>query len=920
MLKLISQFLLAWAVAAPSLLANTYQYNELNQLVRVAYDNGSSVQYDYDPAGNLITVTRLLSGTPDTTKPTLTITNLVAGQRVGNSLFTLRGKAADNVQLSVVNVQINNGVWTYASGTANWSADLNLWPGTNTVRVYAMDGAGNKSLTNTLSLQYVVTNQLQLAITGKGALSPNYSNAWLELGRAYTVTATPSTGFGLANWTSNLLPTTNRAALTFMMQSNLALTANFVDTNKPTVAITNIAAGLQVSNSVFAVKGTAWDNVQVSNVWYQANATAWANPQTTNGWTNWTANLSLTPGTNTIRAYALDSAGNRSLTNTASFGYVLSDTLRIRSVGQGTISPNYSNAVLAIGKSYTLKASAVNGYAFTNWMVSTNWVGGVTSNSATLAFTMQSNLTVQASFVDTNKPTLTITNIPAGLLVSYNVFAAKGTARDNAGVTIVWCQLNGGGWTTATTTNGWTNWTANLSLTPGTNTMRAYALDSAGNRSLTNTASFGYVLSDTLRIRSVGQGTISPNYSNAVLAIGKSYTLKASAVNGYAFTNWMVSTNWVGGVSSNSATLAFTMQSNLTVQASFVDTNKPALSITNLVSGQRVSNALFTVRGKASDNAQVGAVKVQLNSGAWANAAGTTNWTAELMLSPGTNVVRAYAVDGAGNNSPTNSLGFQYVVTNRLSLSVSGLGAVSPNYSNAWLEIGRAYSIASAPAAGFLFGNWTGGTRLPLAVLTNKSGLSFVMQSNLMLVANLLDTNRPTLSITSPANNQRLGGGAVTMGGKAGDNWRVTNAWYQLNTSGWKAVSTTNGYTNWTVAVNLTAGTNTLMAYAQDLGGNYSVTNSIRLVATNVVTLKLIVSDPGALVLPRKTAKGQAAAEEGFAFAVEVSTSVDGRIEYSTDLVHWTNLAPFTGTNQVIKFHDPAAANAGQRFYRAVVP
>ena len=729
--------------------ANTYQYNELNQLVRVAYDNGSSVQYAYDPAGNLITVTRLLSGTPDTTKPTLTITNLVAGQRVGNSLFTLRGKAADNVQLSVVNVQINNGVWTYASGTANWSADLNLWPGTNTVRVYAMDGAGNKSLTNTLSLQYVVTNQLQLAITGKGALSPNYSNAWLELGRAYTVTATPSTGFGLANWTSNLLPTTNRAALTFMMQSNLALTANFVDTNKPT---------------------------------------------------------------------------------------------------------------------------------------------------------------------------LTITNIPAGLLVSNNAFAAKGTARDNAGVTIVWCQLNGGGWTTATTTNGWTNWTANLSLTPGTNTMRAYALDSAGNRSLTNTASFGYVLSDTLRIRSVGQGTISPNYSNAVLAIGKSYTLKASAVNGYAFTNWMVSTNWVGGVTSNSATLAFTMQSNLTVQARFVDTNKPALSITNLVSGQRVSNALFTVRGKASDNAQVGAVKVQLNSGVWANAAGTTNWTAELMLSPGTNVVRAYAVDGAGNNSPTNSLGFQYVVTNQLSLSVSGLGAVSPNYTNAWLEIGRAYSIASAPAAGFLFSNWTGGTRLPLAILTNKSGLSFIMQSNLMLVANLLDTNRPTLSITSPANNQRLGGSAVTMGGKAGDNWRVTNAWYQLNTSGWKAVSTTNGYTNWTVAVNLAAGTNTLMAYAQDLGGNYSATNSIRLVVTNVVTLKLSVSDPGALVLPRKTAKGQAAAEEGFAFAVEVSTSVDGRIEYSTDLVHWTNLAPFTGTNQVIKFHDPAAANAGQRFYRAVVP
>ena len=39
-----------------------------------------------------------------------------------------------------------------------------------------------------------------------------------------------------------------------------------MDTNKPTVSITNPTAGQRVSNAVFTVKGTASDNWQMSNV------------------------------------------------------------------------------------------------------------------------------------------------------------------------------------------------------------------------------------------------------------------------------------------------------------------------------------------------------------------------------------------------------------------------------------------------------------------------------------------------------------------------------------------------------------------------------------------------------------------------------------------------------------------------------
>ena len=81
------------------------------------------------------------------------------------------------------------------------------------------------------------------------------------------------------------------------------------------------------------------------------------------------------------------------------------------------------------------------------------------------------------------------------------------------------------------------------------------------------------------------------------------------------------------------------------------DTNSPKVAITSPTPGQRWSNAVFTVRGTASDNVQVNAVSYQLNGGAWASASSTnhwTNWNATVTLPPGTNVVRAYAMERGG--------------------------------------------------------------------------------------------------------------------------------------------------------------------------------------------------------------------------------------------------------------------------------
>ena len=76
---------------------------------------------------------------PDTTRPTLTITAPVANQRWSNDVFTVTGKASDNV--AVANVQLSqDGVnWTDLGNSTNWSSDISLTPGPNTVLAYAID-------------------------------------------------------------------------------------------------------------------------------------------------------------------------------------------------------------------------------------------------------------------------------------------------------------------------------------------------------------------------------------------------------------------------------------------------------------------------------------------------------------------------------------------------------------------------------------------------------------------------------------------------------------------------------------------------------------------------------------------------------------------------------------------------------------
>jgi hypothetical protein len=400
-----------------------------------------------------------------------------------------------------------------------------------------------------------------------------------------------------------------------------------------------------------------------------------------------------------------------------------------------------------------------------------------------------------------------------------------------------------------------------------------------------------------------------PGYTNGtLLAINENYFNTAVPATGFAFTNW---SDGNGNLLTNGPTLRFTMATNLALIANFVDITRPTLSITAPALNQQWSNGTFTAAGKAADNVAVASVYYSLNGAPWTNvttANNWTNWSASLTLNPGTNSLRAFAVDTSGNASTTNSVSFEYVVRAPLTMRLTGKGSISPNYSNTWLEIGVNYSMTATPATGFICTNWMISTDWPGGTVTNNATVQFMMQSNLTLQVNFAEVTKPILTITVPTVGQHMTNALAYVKGTAGDNWGVSNVWYQLNSNAWSSAGTTNSWTNWDVTLPLVSGTNTLKAYAVDLGGNFSTNSSVSFVSSNAFELQL-----GFATL-------QPLATNGLNFVLQVSTGLNGHVQVSTDLVDWVTLTNFIGTNSIINLYDEAATNFNQRYYRAVAP
>ena len=353
-----------------------------------------------------------VAGPPDATDPTVTITTAIPATTT-NSTLLVQGTAADNIGVDQILYRLGtnafapvaSGFATVASSTISWSVTLNLVPGTNVMEVKSVDAAGNESPVVKKTIVFKVTSPISVS-AGAGGTTSIANGAVLEIGKRYTIVAKALAGFKFNFWssteplgalapgkTSGILVGTN-ASLSFVMRSNLFLAANFVDIKQPTITITSPAPGTR-TNSAVTILGKATDNVQVSSVLYRVNQGEF---QVADGTTNWQINLLMNPGTNLVEIQAVDTSGNPSHPVSRLFFYSTKSPLTLVA-GTGGKIVNKNGTSLEVGRGYTITAMPTN-----KNMIFLDWSVGSTSRMAALNFLMQSNLTLQANFIDNPFP------------------------------------------------------------------------------------------------------------------------------------------------------------------------------------------------------------------------------------------------------------------------------------------------------------------------------------------------------------------------------------------------------------------------------------------------------------------------------------------------------------------------------------
>lgn len=95
------------------------------------------------------------------------------------------------------------------------------------------------------------------------------------------------------------------------------------------------------------------------------------------------------------------------------------------------------------------------------------------------------------------------------------------------------------------------------------------------------------------------------------------------------------------------------------------DKRSPLVSITSPGKEAVVTSGAVSISGTAKEpvlnDSGISNVVIQVNSDPPTNATGTSSWSGYITLPPGTNIVRAFAVDYAGNVGPADSIVVRYL-------------------------------------------------------------------------------------------------------------------------------------------------------------------------------------------------------------------------------------------------------------------
>jgi parallel beta-helix repeat protein len=282
--------------------------------------------------------------------------------------------------------------------------------------------------------------------------------------------------------------------------------------------------------------------------------------------------------------------------------------------------------------------------------------------------------------IDTIPPTVNIRYPSSEQMFNTTTITVNGNASDNVAVGKVEVKVESGSWQTA---SGTTSWSTSVTLVPGDlNTIYASATDTAGNINQTSVTVFCDIIPPVIyheNITSATEGESIPisatitddtKVANASLSyrisgeeawittpmdhIGDNYsaTIPESHVTTAGVEYYIEAVDDVSNTANKPVTAPTTPYSITVIT---IDTIPPTVNIMYPTSGQMFNTTTITVNGNASDNVAVIKVEVQVGSGDWQIASGTTSWNTSVTLVPGgSNTINASAADTSENSKNTS--------------------------------------------------------------------------------------------------------------------------------------------------------------------------------------------------------------------------------------------------------------------------
>ncbi len=574
----------------------------------------------------------------------------------------------------------------------------------------APDGTGSWEIDPSKNWNWAFTVDVPDCLAGQSA--PN-CNPVVASGTSYTFNTQPNTTY------------------TFSLS---AYATGAISSNPPTVAITSPVPGIKVNGTAVTVLASASSDVGIAGVQFELDGANLGTEVTTSPYFVTWDTTTASNGFHTLTAVAVDTAGNQAtstgVTVTVNNSSGTSPIVSITAPAPGAtvsgtsvpVSASASSSIGVAGVQFLLDGTNLSAEVTTApysllWNTTTS-ANGIHSLTATVYDTAGNHTTSNHVSVTVSNggsaPTVTLTSPAPGSTLA-NTVTLSATASSSKGIASVQFKLNGANLGSKVVSAPYSTTWNTTTVTNGTYTLSATAVDTAGNVGNSNAVSV--TVSNTHAPPAVsvtapapgatlrGTVTLSANASSSIGIKSVQFKLNGAALgspilsppysttfdttrvgNGsYSFTAMAIDT---AGTVGTSSAVAVTINNN--------DTTAPTVTITAPAAGATLTN-FVTISATASGVSGIASVQFKVNGSnvgsPVVSVPYSTSWDTTKVAN-GNYSLTAAATDTAGNvgtspavavtvSNPTNTTPTVAVTSPASGATLSGKVNVSATASDA---------------------------------------------------------------------------------------------------------------------------------------------------------------------------------------------------------------------------------------------